>query len=147
MKGPAIRRVSRENVELIQRVYQEFAETGEAVLRALDSDAEWHTAADLPDSDVHHGHEAIAAFVRERVDSFGDFRADIEGFIDRSAYVVGPMVLPGRIHGTEQEVTLPETQVWKVRDGKGRRGPRVPHEGACVRSPAGDQLGAWWSRI
>jgi ketosteroid isomerase-like protein len=110
--------MSRENVELIQRVYQEFAETGEVALWALDADAEWHTAADLPDSDVHRGHEAIAAFVREWVGSFDDFRADIEEFIDRGENVIVPMVLRGRIRGTDQEVTLPETHVWKVRDGK-----------------------------
>jgi ketosteroid isomerase-like protein len=110
--------MSRENVELIQRVYQDFAETGEAVLWALDADAEWHTASDLPDSDVHRGHEAIAAFVREWVESFDEFRADVEEFIDRGENVVVPMVLNGRIRGTDQEVTLPETHVWKVRDGK-----------------------------
>jgi ketosteroid isomerase-like protein len=110
--------MSRENVELIQRVYEEFGRTREAVEWALDADVEWHTAADLPDSDVHRGPEAVAALVRSWVESFDDFGADVEAFIDRGEYVVVPLVLRGRMRGSAEEVALPETHVWRVRDGK-----------------------------
>ena len=109
--------MSRENVELIQRVYEEFGK-GESVEWALDPKVEWHTAADLPDSDVHRGIDAVAALVRDWLGSFDDLRADVEQLIDQGDYVVVALVLRGRIHGTDEEVALPETHVWKLRDGK-----------------------------
>ena len=109
--------MSRENVELIQRVYEEFGK-GESVEWALDPKVEWHTAADLPDSDVHRGTDAVAALVRDWLGSFDDLRADVEQLIDQGDYVVVALVLRGRIHGTDEEVALPETHVWKLRDGK-----------------------------
>jgi hypothetical protein len=57
----------------------------------LDPEVEWHTAADPPDSGVHYGHDGVAALVQEWVNSFEDFRADVDKFIDRP-----PARLPGQ---------------------------------------------------
>lgn len=110
--------MSRENVEVVRRTYEEFARTGQPPLSALDPDVEWHTAADLPDSGVHRGHDAVGALVQEWIDSFEDFRADATEFIDRGEYVVVSLVLRGRVRGSDEEVALPETHVWKMRDRK-----------------------------
>ena len=110
--------MSEENVELIRHVYEEFARTRQAVLSVLDPEIEWHTAADLPDSGVHRGHEGVAGLIQGWVNSFEDFRAEVREFIDRGQYVVVPLVLRGRIRGSDEEVALPETHVWKVREGK-----------------------------
>ena len=110
--------MSRENVELVRRTYEEFGRTRQAPLSALDPEVEWHTAADLPDSGVHRGHAGVAALIQEWVNSFEDFRADVEELIDGGEYVVAPLVLRGRVRGSDEEVALPETHVWKLREGK-----------------------------
>jgi ketosteroid isomerase-like protein len=110
--------MSQENVELIQRAYEEFDRARQPPLSVLDPEVEWHTAADLPDSGVHRGHDGVSALIQEWVNSFEDFRAEVTEFIDRDDYVVVPLVLRGRIRGSDEEVALPETHLWKVRNGK-----------------------------
>jgi ketosteroid isomerase-like protein len=83
----------------------------------FDPEIEWHTRADLPDSGVHRGHEGAAALVQEWVGSFEDLHFDIEDVIDRGDCVVISMVLRGRIRGSDEEVSMPETHVHKMRDG------------------------------
>ena len=58
------------------------------------------------------------ALVQEWVEAFADFRAEVEEFIDGGECVVVPLVLRGRIRGSDKEVVLPETHVWRVRAGK-----------------------------
>jgi ketosteroid isomerase-like protein len=121
--------MSQENVELARRVYEEFNRTRRgsieerqrAILSVMEPEVEWHTAPDLPDSRVYRGHDGVAALMQEWVNSFEDFRVDAEEFIDRGEYVVVPLVLRGRIPGSresDQEVTLPHTHVYKLREGK-----------------------------
>ena len=109
--------MSRENVELIRAGYEDFNETGQPPLHIYDPAIEWHTRADLPDSGVHRGHEALAALAAEWVGSFEDLRFEIEDVIDRDDYVVLPIVLRGRIRGSDEEVAMRETHVCKIRDG------------------------------
>jgi ketosteroid isomerase-like protein len=110
--------MSEENVVVVRRAYEEFTRTGHPPLSAVDPDVEWHTAADLPDSGVHRGHDGVEALIQEWVDSFEGFRADATEFIDRGDYVVASLVLRGRVRGSDEEVALPETHVGKMREGK-----------------------------
>ena len=121
--------MSAENAELIRRTYEEanrarwgrIEEVQRAVLSAMDPEVEWHTSSDLPDSGVYRGHDSVAALIHEWLNSFEDFRADPEEFIDRGAYVVVPLLLRGRIPGSresDQEVTLSRAHVYEVREGK-----------------------------
>jgi len=108
--------MSVDNVELVRGAYEQFNSGQEAPLSALDEAVEWHTAADLPNSDVHRGHAGVRALIDDWVGSFEHFAADVEEYIDRGDYVVVPLVLRGRMAGGD-EVSLPETHVWRVRDG------------------------------
>jgi ketosteroid isomerase-like protein len=109
--------MSGANVEVVERAYREFGETGRAVLEVLDPGIEWHTRADLPDSGVYRGHEAVAQLIQSWVDAFDGFRAEIHEILDRDPYVVVSLALRGRVAGTASEVAMPETHVWKLRDG------------------------------
>ena len=109
--------MSGENVELIRRAYEQFNSGQEAPLSMLDEAVEWHTAADLPNSDVHRGHAGVRALIDDWVGSFERFTADVEEYIDRGDYVVVPLVLRGQMADGD-EVSLPETHVWRVRDGR-----------------------------
>jgi ketosteroid isomerase-like protein len=109
--------MSAENVELVRGAYEQFNSGQEAPLSALDEAVEWHTAADLPNSDVHRGHAGVRALIDDWVGSFEQFTADVEEYIDRGDFVVVSLVLRGRMAGGD-EVSLPETHVWRVRDGR-----------------------------
>ena len=109
--------MSGENVELIRRAYEQFNSGQEAPLSMLDEAVEWHTAADLPNRDVHRGHAGVRALIDDWVGSFEQFTADVEEYIDRGDYVVVPLVLRGQMADGD-EVSLPETHVWRVRDGR-----------------------------
>jgi ketosteroid isomerase-like protein len=108
--------MSQANVELVQASYEEFNKTGQPQLQIYDPAIEWHTRADLPDSGVHRGHEALGALAAEWVGSFEDLRFEIEDIIDRGDYVVVPMVLRGRVRGSDEEVAMSETHVAKIHD-------------------------------
>jgi ketosteroid isomerase-like protein len=110
--------MSQENIELIQRLYEEFGRTGGVEVWALHPDIEWHTAADLPDSAVHRGRDGVSALIDEWVASFEDLYSEVLEVIDRGEHVVVSLVLRGRISGGGEEVALPETHVWKLRDGQ-----------------------------
>jgi ketosteroid isomerase-like protein len=109
--------MSGENVDLVRRAYEQFNSGQEAPLSALDEAVEWHTAADLPNSDVHRGHAGVRALIDDWVGSFEQFTADVEEYIDRGDYVVVPLVLRGQMADGD-EVSLPETHVWRLREGR-----------------------------
>jgi ketosteroid isomerase-like protein len=88
-------------------------------VEGLHPEVEWHTAADLPDSGTHHGPGEIVQLFAEWAASFEDFRAEIDEILDGGDEVVVVVVrLRGRPKGGEDEVELPETHVWRLRDGK-----------------------------
>src|SRR4051794_305000 len=66
-------RMSAENVELIARGYEYYAETGDIYEAFLDENFEWHTASDLPDSDTYRGIAAVRAFIQGWPSAFEDF--------------------------------------------------------------------------
>lgn len=108
--------MSQENVELVRSFYADSA-SGRLVMGILDPQIEWYSRADLPDSGVHHGRAGVAALLGAWFNSFGDFHADFDDFIDLGDYVVVPMVLRGRVRGSSKAVAMPETHVWKMHKG------------------------------
>jgi ketosteroid isomerase-like protein len=110
--------VSAENVDLILRGYAHYAETGDIFEPALHEQVEWHTAADLPDSDTYRGIEAVRAFIKGWPTAFEDFGAEIQEVLDEGDYVVVGMILRGRLRDSGEEVAMPEIHVWKLHDGK-----------------------------
>jgi uncharacterized protein len=110
--------VSAENVDLIVRGYAYHAETGDLLVAALHEDIEWHTAADLPDSDTYRGFEAVRGFLNAWGSAFEDFRGEILEVLDEGDYVVASLIVRGRLRDSGDEVAMPEVHVWKMRDGK-----------------------------
>lgn len=105
------------NAEFVERIYAGFAR-GELVDGAFAAEVVWHGRADLPDAQVARGIEAVTEMIGRWSDSFEDFRAEVETYIDRGAAVVVPLTVRGRIAGTPNEVEMDETHVWTVRDGR-----------------------------
>lgn len=112
--------VSQANEEQLRAAYESAARRHRPDFQLLDPDVEWHTRADLPDSATYRGHDGVAKLFSEWLESFDDLRFDPEESIDPGDdVVVAVLRLSGRIRGSGEEVTMPETHVWTMRDGKG----------------------------
>jgi ketosteroid isomerase-like protein len=111
--------MSEENVERVRRAYRLYEETQKPDYELLHRDVAWHTARDLPDFDTYRGHEGIAELYAEWIDSFEDFRVEVEEMIDGGADTVVVMTrLRGRFRGSTAGVDLIEAHVWRLLDGK-----------------------------
>ena len=110
--------MSEENVERVRRAYRLYQETQQPDYELLHRDVAWHTARDLPDSDTFRGHEGVADLYSEWIDSFEDFRVEVEELIDGGDAVIVMTRLRGRFRGSSEEVDLIEAHVWKLFDGK-----------------------------
>jgi ketosteroid isomerase-like protein len=110
--------MSQENVESVRRAYEHFNRTHLPSYELLDPRAEWHTAADLPDSSTYRGHHGIAALYSEWVAFFGEgFRADVQEVFDTGDSVVVWCILRGQVReSSEGTIELPEAHVWTFRD-------------------------------
>jgi ketosteroid isomerase-like protein len=64
------------------------------------------------------GSKAVRKYIREWPVAFDEFRGDVQELIDRGDYVVAPMIVRAVMKGTDTEITMPETQVWKLVEGK-----------------------------
>jgi ketosteroid isomerase-like protein len=113
--------MSQQNVEVVQRVVQRFADQDiEAALEDIDPEAtlDWSNS-DAPDSGVYTGHAAWRAFMQARDEALGERRFDSIEVLTPAADTV---VLFGRVReqGRASGVAV-ETRgatVWTLRDGK-----------------------------
>ena len=125
--------VSKENEEILRAAYESAARTQGPDFDFLDPDVEWHTRADLPDSATHRGHDGVAKLFSEWSELFDDLRFDPEEFIGvGDDVVVAVLQLSGRIRGSGEEVKMPETHVWTVRDGRGVECREYPNKAEAL---------------
>lgn len=111
--------MSRENLEVVRRVFEAWNNSGvDGALSAFDPSVEWTTPDDDPDAGTYRGFEAVAAFLQGWEDSFEDFSGEAQEFIEAGDRVVVPLIVSGRPRGSNHVVTVPETQVFTVRDGR-----------------------------
>jgi ketosteroid isomerase-like protein len=113
--------VSQENVEVVRRVMQLYADHDlDGVLADLHPEVEldWSNSP-APDRGVYRGHAAVRAFLEARDDALGERRIDlvktIAGAPDTVVYTA-QMRQRGRASGVE--VTTHIDLVWKLREGK-----------------------------
>jgi ketosteroid isomerase-like protein len=113
--------MSRENVEIVRRGYEQFAEKGMPSFEFLDPEIEWRGPKEFPDlAEPHFGHEGVAQYVAMVNEAFDDYRMHPEEFIDAGEDQV--LVFSregGRGRGSGAEVvTHPTAHLWTLRDGK-----------------------------
>jgi ketosteroid isomerase-like protein len=115
--------MSRENVELVRRVYQSFNEgTGDArVADYWHDDAEFRPAfigGGLVEGAVYRGHAGVLEFVAMQAETWESVTIEPLDIRDRGAY----LLVETRLHAVGRASGIELTEVtwnlWEIRDGK-----------------------------
>jgi ketosteroid isomerase-like protein len=110
--------VSQENVELVRRGYEHFAQTGGADPSVYSPDLEWHSAPEDPISEPFRGVEGVRRLIEEVRESLDDFRTEPFEYLDGGDYVVAGLIHRGRGKGSAAEVEMREWNVFLIEGGK-----------------------------
>src|SRR5919198_2896773 len=101
--------MSRENVEVVRRVFDAVARRdSEAALALYDADFEWDFSrvawGDVGGSGVHRGRDALPTVYREWRSAWEHYEENLEELIDAGENVIS--VLTGRARGRASGVEL-----------------------------------------
>jgi ketosteroid isomerase-like protein len=114
--------MSRENVEVVRRLYEAIARRdSEGVLALYDPDVEWDMSG-FPYGEMlerrSHGHAGLRAFWHELYEAWEEYEHDCHELIDAGDHVVSIVTDRGRGRASGAEVELSGYGVWTIRDGK-----------------------------
>jgi ketosteroid isomerase-like protein len=119
--------VSRENVELVQRLYAELGGEGsaqdferrltdEALAPFLDKEIEWVPVPDSVLTDTYHGFDGVRRFWSEFVSAWESYRVEPLSFDEIGDRVAVVVHIVGRTHGLEVDET--RSSLLTVRAGR-----------------------------
>ena len=117
--------MSQENVEVVRRMLQAFADGGpDAMAEFWDPDIDWRAAEGaIDDVGEMHGPVAVRRYVQDWIDTFDDFTVAVEDLRDvGDDRVLAIQRLNGRAKLSGTEIDLRYAVVNTVRDGKVVRG-------------------------
>ncbi len=128
--------MSRENVELIRREYEDFNRTGEVTEDRYHPEFEFHEFEGAP-IPVRRGFAEWRDWAGDVAEAFGDFVLEPQELLDFGDRVVAVVVMRGR--GRTSGVSLqqlfpPFAVVWTVRDGKVIRGAAFRSKTAALEA-------------
>jgi ketosteroid isomerase-like protein len=108
-----------DNVRIVRQLLAAWEVRDDEAGRALlDPEIEWHPAADEPETETLHGIAEVERLLDQWVESFDDLRVEPREFIAANDCVVVPLRVTGRLRGSDSEVAIEETHVYRVRDGR-----------------------------
>ena len=111
--------MSEENVELVRRSYQEFADRGEPPWELIAPDAEFDSSDVMPDIGVIRGQESAKPAMRSYVGAFEDFHIELEEVIGADEDHVVTMVRDGgRVRGSDAEIWNRFFHAFTIRGGR-----------------------------
>jgi len=119
--------MSQENVELVRRAFEAFAQGGLDAMGGFWADDIDHRAAEgaIDDRGPIHGKDALRAYLQEWLDLLDDPKLEPVELIDAGEdQVIAVVRGSGRPKGTsaEGELTLSYANLYTIRDGKIARG-------------------------
>ena len=117
--------MSQENVEIVRRMLQAFADRGpDAMAEFWDPDIDWRAAEGaIDDVGEMHGPVAVRRYIQDWIDTFDDFSVAVEDMQDvGDDRVLAIQRLNGRAKLSGTEIDLRYAVVNTVRDGKVVRG-------------------------
>jgi ketosteroid isomerase-like protein len=112
-----MRPVSEENVELIERSFREWDDTGEPPWHLLHADVEVHDH-DIPDADVYHGREGAERWLAHWELAWSEFSFAPEEFLDAGDRVVAFVHVKATGRGSSVAVERDDAILYSVSDGK-----------------------------
>ncbi len=115
--------MSRENVEVVRRLYAAVADHDASRVRALyhpevEVDVSRLPEARLVGEGVSRGYEGIRSTFRDWSEAWQSFEDHCDELIDAGDYVVSLVTRRGRGRTSGVETATPRAGVWTVRDGK-----------------------------
>ena len=96
--------MSRENVEVVRRIYDQYAAGDiDGLLSRVDPEIEFDLSDRLPDEGLHRGREAYRQFLKRTLELWADFQVEVEGLLDGGDAVVAIIhtTATGRASGIE----------------------------------------------
>ena len=112
--------MSRENVEIVRRVFDQGRHNPAALWEIVDKEAAWEVQADdIPDGPAsYRGPPGVQEFFRRWVGTFDGWGYELGEVIEAGESVLFHMRQWGRGKGSGVPVTNDFWQVWTFRDGK-----------------------------
>ncbi|MQA72837.1 MAG: hypothetical protein GEU88_00525 [Solirubrobacterales bacterium] len=131
--------MSRENVEIVRRIYAAWVAGSPVESDLLDSEIEWVNPEDAVETGVRRGRGAFASVAESLGDTFGDLRVDFERFIDVGDRVVVIGTMRGHGRGSGIEIERRQGYVWTIRDGRAVRFEWFSDPGAALEAAGLDR--------
>jgi ketosteroid isomerase-like protein len=112
--------MSRENVEIVRRVYDAAGRRdADAIFALYDPEVELDaTRLGLVDLGIYHGHDGLQSLFGEFSETWGEIEYSYEELIDAGAQVVSVVTRHARGRASGVEVERPFALLWTVREGK-----------------------------
>jgi ketosteroid isomerase-like protein len=116
--------MSRENVEIVRRVYEAVARRDSATVFSLyDPEVEWdmsnHPMGQMfEEGGYRYGHAELRAWFQDWYEAFEDFEHHCEELIDAGEQVVSVGTDTGRGRESGVQVERQLAGVWTIREGK-----------------------------
>jgi uncharacterized protein len=114
--------MSQQNVEIVRRIYANWAPgSSPSESNLLHPDIEWVNPRDALEPGIRKGIDAFTSITEDLDDTIGDFRMEVERFIDVGDRVVVIATMRGHGTGSGVEIDNRHGAVWSIRDGKAVR--------------------------
>jgi ketosteroid isomerase-like protein len=105
------------NVELLERLFARFNETGDLDYSRVDPEVELHSRPDVPDGRVWSGLDGLRAFFAETAKSFDPIRWEPREFIPAGRHVLVRAHIVARGASSGAPIEVDEGQLWTFRNG------------------------------
>ena len=109
--------MSQENVEIVQRFYQQYVTTGQLPAELLDKECEVHDH-DTPDQGVYRGIAGVERWLQDWSDAWAEWSIEPEEFIDADDCVVAVVRMHAKGGGSGLELDRQDAVVYRFRDDK-----------------------------
>jgi uncharacterized protein len=111
-----------DDVEILRAAYESL-NRGDipGTVGVLDADAEWHEHSELPEADAYRGRAAIQSFLESFLESWDEFRQDVEDLIAEDGKVLVLLHMIGQGKGSGIPVEARYAHLWTMREGRGVR--------------------------